>query len=58
MDRTTDCFPRPSRGRTRLEANRHPDHAAARAERAPLECDSAAGATARPATGIVAGENR
>ncbi len=51
MDRTTDRFPRPSRGRTRFKANRHSDHATVRAERA-------AGATARPTTGIVAGENR
>ncbi|WP_162989841.1 hypothetical protein [Natronorubrum halophilum] len=51
MDRATDRLPRPPRGRTRPETNRHPDRATVRAERA-------ADATARPATGIAAGETR
>lgn len=58
MDYTTDRFPRPTRGRTRFKANRHPDRTAARPGRTSLECDGAADATTRPATGIVAGENR
>lgn len=58
MDHTTDRVPRPSRGRTRFEANRHPDRTAARAERTPLECDGAGGTTAQPAPGLAGGESR
>ncbi|ELZ13196.1 hypothetical protein C477_22100 [Haloterrigena salina JCM 13891] len=50
MYHTTDRRPRPPRDRTRFEANRHPDRAAARAERTSLECDDAAGVTTLSAT--------
>ncbi|QRV15631.1 hypothetical protein JMJ58_01620 [Haloterrigena salifodinae] len=49
MYHTIDRHPRPSRERTRFEANRHPDRTDARAERTSLERGDA-GARKRPAT--------